>query len=230
MAGLKVYYDLLSQPSRALYLFLKVNKIPYIDKVVALRKGEHFNEEFTKVNRFQKVPVIDDNGFVLRESVPILKYLTLKYKLEDHWYPSDFQQQIKVDEYLHWQHANTRLNAAMIFRTIIIDPYRTGKPMKWNVVEHFKGEVSKTVEHLEKDFLRDGPYLCNQPAISICDILGACELMQLNGVYEEQVYESNATVKKWMEQVKKDLAPHFEEAHKIVYMVREMYGKTKGKL
>lgn len=37
--ALKVYYDLMSQPSRAVYMFLKLNKIPFEDKVLALRKG-----------------------------------------------------------------------------------------------------------------------------------------------------------------------------------------------
>ena len=39
MPGLKLYYDLMSQPSRAVYLFLRMNNIPYTDKLVALRKG-----------------------------------------------------------------------------------------------------------------------------------------------------------------------------------------------
>jgi len=29
--------------------------------------GEHFKEEFTKLTPWQKVPVLDDNGFVLTE-------------------------------------------------------------------------------------------------------------------------------------------------------------------
>lgn len=40
MASLKFYYDLMSQPSRAVYLFLKVNKIPFEPKPVAIRKGK----------------------------------------------------------------------------------------------------------------------------------------------------------------------------------------------
>ena len=38
--ALKYYYDLMSQPSRAVYMFLRLNNIPYEDKPVALRKGE----------------------------------------------------------------------------------------------------------------------------------------------------------------------------------------------
>ena len=39
MAGLNVYFDLMSQPSRAVVLFLKINSIPFTEKPVALRKG-----------------------------------------------------------------------------------------------------------------------------------------------------------------------------------------------
>ena len=112
----------------------------------------------------------------------------------------------------------------------MIEPKLTSKPVNWKRVNYFKEEVSKTVEHLEKAFLHDGPYLCNQPVISICDILGACELMQLNAVHEEQLYESNPIIHDWMKRVKKDLAPHFDEAHKIVYRAREVYEKMKSYL
>lgn len=53
MAGrkaLEVYLDLLSQPCRAVYLFLKHNKIPHTVNLVALRKGEHISK---KVNCWQ---------------------------------------------------------------------------------------------------------------------------------------------------------------------------------
>ena len=37
---LHFYYDLASQPCRALYMFLELSKIPYERKLVALRKGK----------------------------------------------------------------------------------------------------------------------------------------------------------------------------------------------
>ena len=40
MAKLKLYYDLMSQPSRAVVMFCKLAKIPYEDHPVALRKGQ----------------------------------------------------------------------------------------------------------------------------------------------------------------------------------------------
>ena len=40
--SLEVYYDLFSQPSRAVVLFCKVNGIPFIPKPVTLKKCEYF--------------------------------------------------------------------------------------------------------------------------------------------------------------------------------------------
>ena len=61
------YYDLMSQPCRALYIFLKMAGIPYEPKEIALRKMEHQTDEYAQINPFKKVPVIGDSGFILTE-------------------------------------------------------------------------------------------------------------------------------------------------------------------
>lgn len=48
-------------------------------------------------------------------SVAILRYLCREFNVADHWYPQDLKLQLKVDEYLEWQHLNTRLNCASYF-------------------------------------------------------------------------------------------------------------------
>jgi glutathione S-transferase len=57
----------MSQPSRALYIFLKMTGIPFESKEIALRKLEHMTDEYAQINPFKKVPVIDDSGFILTE-------------------------------------------------------------------------------------------------------------------------------------------------------------------
>ncbi|XP_061163342.1 glutathione S-transferase theta-1-like [Saccostrea echinata] len=223
MSKLKLYYDLMSQPSRALYMFVKKNRIPFEDKALALRRGEHKQEAYKKINPLQLVPAIDDGGFILTESVAILQYLCSKYDLPEHWYPrKDLKAQAKVNEYLNWQHANTRMNCAMVFRHLVVIPRETKKPVDWEQVNLMKKRVSYVVDHLDKSFLRDKPYLCGNE-VSVADLLCICELMQLNAVHEEQLYESNPNIKAWSDRVKNRLNPEFEEAHKIVYRVRDMY-------
>ena len=59
--------------------------------------------------------------------------------------------------------------------------------------------------------------------ISVADILGVCELIQLYAVHEEKLYEDNPVVKAWFDRVKERLQPHFDDAHKMTYRTREMY-------
>lgn len=65
--GLKLYYDLLSQPSRALYIFLKVCNIPFEEKLINIGKGEHLRPEYQKIHPFQKLPAVEHNGFNMME-------------------------------------------------------------------------------------------------------------------------------------------------------------------
>jgi glutathione S-transferase len=214
-AGLKVYYDLMSQPSRAVYLFLKVNNLPFVNKPVALRKGEHLEEEFKKINPFHLVPVIDDNGFKLTESVAILKYLADKYHVADHWYPNDLQRRALVDKYMAWQHLNLRLFGAMVFRTQVIDPRMTGQPVDTAKLAKFQSELETTLDKIERIFLLDTTYLCGND-ISIGDLLGICELMQPMAVGHD-VFKDRPKLAAWAKRVKERLNPHFDEANVMIY-------------
>ena len=106
--SLKLFVDLMSQPSRGILIFCKAANITFDLKSIRLAKLEHKTEEFTKINPFQKVPVIEHKGEHVIESVAILKYLANTHSVEDHWYPKEPLAQARVDEYLSWQHANTR--------------------------------------------------------------------------------------------------------------------------
>lgn len=120
---------------------------------------------------------------------------------------------------------------SIIFRILqcfslqVIIPRETKKPVDWEQVNMMKKRVAYVVHHLDKTFLGDKPYLCGSE-ISIADILCICELMQLNAVHEEQLYETNPNVKAWADRVKNRLNPEFDEAHKIVYRLRDLYKTT----
>lgn len=65
--NVKLYYDFISQPSRALYIFLKKCNIPFELNYVSLKNGEQRKPEYTKINFLKKVPAIEHNGFTLAE-------------------------------------------------------------------------------------------------------------------------------------------------------------------
>ncbi|PAA57009.1 hypothetical protein BOX15_Mlig004100g1 [Macrostomum lignano] len=224
--SLKVYYDLMSQPARAVLLFLKKNSIEHTPVLIDLRRRAHLTDEFRQVNHFQRVPAIEDSGFCLSESAAILRYLCRRFPCPDHWYPKDLQARARIDQYLDWQHLNTRLNAALLFQTLVIRPRATGQPVDQQRADFYRQELAGTLDHLENFFLRDTPYLAAD-RISIADLLAACELEQPTACGFSYSAESHPRLLAWMGRVKADLAPHFEEAHRILYMVRDRYNSRQ---
>ncbi|XP_011159136.2 glutathione S-transferase theta-3 isoform X1 [Solenopsis invicta] len=212
--SLKFYYDLLSQPSRALYIFLKKCNIPFEKKIVNLKDLEQYTPEFEEINRFKKVPVIDHDGFKLAESVGIVRYLSREFKVDDHWYPSDSKKQAKVDEYLEWQHLNTRLHCATYFLTKFLNPLMRGKPPKPEKVAEFESRMNDCIDLIENVWLKDTPFLIGN-TISVADIFCACELEQPRiAGYDPKKGRPRLTA--WMERVMSETSPHYQDAHKFL--------------
>lgn len=221
MAGLKVYFDLMSQPSRAVVLFLKANKLQFTPKPIALRKGEHLKEDFGAINPFRLVPAIDDNGFKLTESVAILRYLADKYQVSDHWYPKDLQKRARVDTYMAWQHLNLRLFGSLVFRTKVIDPRMTGKPIDKKKLAECETQLDICLDKIDTIFLREASFLGGNE-ISVADLLGICELMQPYAVGHD-VFRGRPKLDSWAKRVQQQLQPDFDQAHTFLFKLKEMF-------
>ena len=82
------------------------------------------SSEYKKeVSKFGKVPVLHHGDFRLTESVAILRYLSRETSGNelDKWYPKDSKVQARVDEYLEWQHLETRAKCAVYFQKKVSD-------------------------------------------------------------------------------------------------------------
>ncbi|KAJ8286039.1 hypothetical protein GJAV_G00033870 [Gymnothorax javanicus] len=228
MAGrkvLEVYLDLLSQPCRAVHIFLNHNKIPHAVKLVALRKGENKTPEFTRLNPMQKVPVMVDNGFVLTESDAILKYLATNYNAPEHWYPRLPEKRGRVDEYTAWHHSNTRPHASKVFIMEVLLARMFGKPPDPEKLKRAVGELSETLDKLEDMFLKRQPFLCGDD-ITLADLLAICELMQPLGGGRDILKERPKLIA-WRSRVQSALKDSFDVAHEVLYRLRD---KSKAKL
>ena len=73
--------------------------------IVDLSKGDQLTPEYSAMNPNKKMPVLDDDGFVLWESNAILFYLASK-KPESGVWPSDVKRQADVMRWLSWESAH----------------------------------------------------------------------------------------------------------------------------
>ncbi|XP_012272486.1 glutathione S-transferase theta-1 isoform X3 [Orussus abietinus] len=211
---LKLYYDFLSQPSRALYIFLKKCQIPFEQHFINLKKGEQFSTEYQEIHPFQKIPAIDHDGFKLIESVAILRYLCREFNINNHWYPSASKERARVDEYLEWQHMNTRLHCAGYFLLKFIRPIILKKPASPDKLAAFHARMVNSLDLLETVWLKDKPFLTSDK-ISIADLIGACEVEQMR-IIGYNPSEGRPLLMAWLERVKNETHPFYEEVHKPI--------------
>ncbi|KAL0979719.1 hypothetical protein UPYG_G00188680 [Umbra pygmaea] len=223
--NIEVYLDLLSQPCRAIHIFLNCNNIPHKVKTVAIRKGENRTPEFTKLNPMQKVPVMVDNNFVLTESDAILKYLATKYNVSGNWYPVHPDQRARVNEYTAWHHTNTRPHAAKVFMLEVLLPHMTGQPTDPQKLQRALADLNDTLEKLENMFLKRQPFLCGDD-ISLADLLAVCELMQPLGGGRD-ILKDRHKLLRWKSRVQSALGRSFDDAHTVLYKVQN---RSRAKL
>ena len=105
------------------YLGLDCNK-----RIVDLTKGEQRTPEFTALNPNQRVPVMEEEGFVLWESNAILQYLADK-KPESGVLPMDARSRADIMRWQCWDLANwDPACAIMIFERVVKKLLKIGEP------------------------------------------------------------------------------------------------------
>ncbi len=95
---LKIYGADLSAVANKVRVTANALDLDYEYVRVNIREGENRTEEYLKLHPAGKVPVIDDDGFILFESDAIIKYLAIKQKSS--LYPGDLQQRATIDQWI----------------------------------------------------------------------------------------------------------------------------------
>ncbi|XP_019520935.1 PREDICTED: LOW QUALITY PROTEIN: glutathione S-transferase theta-2B-like [Hipposideros armiger] len=223
--GLELFLDLISQPSRAVYIFAKKNGIPFELRTVELLKGQHLSKEFFPVNSLQRVPTLKDGDFVLSESVAILIYLSCKYQTADHWYPSDLQARMRIHEYLGW-HADCIYGTFGVSLWAQVLAPLIGVQVPEEKVKCNRTNVDKALQYLEDKFLGHKAFLTSQQ-VTLADLMALEELMQLVAV-GYHLFEERPRLAAWRERVEAFLGIDLcQEAHgPILNVVEQAANKT----
>jgi glutathione S-transferase len=226
----KLYYDPLSQPSRACLIFCRAAGVDVKEVRVALRKGEQRRDSFRAINPFGKVPFLvevevfdvkpDEQPdprrsvlFSLPESCAILRYLCATAGVEKHWYPREPRARAVVDAALDWHHSTLRRGASsLVFLRFFAgisgeDDRRVKEALSF---------LCPALAHLADYWLPDElAFIGGAKHVSIADLVLACEvsqlaLLRLPPTVLELVPPSVAS---WMGRVERATAPHWAAVH-----------------
>ncbi|KAJ4849484.1 hypothetical protein Tsubulata_030299 [Turnera subulata] len=225
---LKVYADRVSQPSRAVLLFCKVNGVEFEEVRVDISKNQQLSPAYEEINPMKQVPAIVDGSLNLFESHTILIYLASSFPgVAEHWYPADPRRRARIHSLLDWHHSNLRLGSSGYILNkeatrlgIPLDPQAAAKSEKLLLSSLFK---------IETVWLEDtGRFLLggNQP--SIADLSLVCEIMQLEvRLLDEQdhnrILSRHRKIQQWIEDTIKATQPHFDEVHKTLFKLKKQW-------
>ena len=102
----KLYKFTFSPPARLAWLSAKIYKVPTEIINIDLSKAEQLDVDFLKINPKHEVPAFDHEGKYITESRTIAKYFHEHFNTDlegnDHWYPSNPEKRVKVEEWLDW--------------------------------------------------------------------------------------------------------------------------------
>ncbi|XP_068235988.1 glutathione S-transferase theta-1-like [Palaemon carinicauda] len=212
--SLNLHVDYVSQPSRALVLLCNAINAPHNEHLLSFVKGDHKKPEFLRINPFGKVPAVQDGDLRINESCSALRYIASKYDKSGQWYPEDLEIRVKIDEYLDWQHTNTRKHGVGYFYNKIIVPVLTQKPVDAQLVDEHR-EALGQVEKLFVDyFLASKPFIVGDK-LTIADLAAACEFEQPLAAG----YDLTQPIREYLKRVEDALGPRYQEVHKALHDV-----------
>ena len=94
-------------------------------------------------------------------------------------------------------------------------------------VEEAMQVLKRGMKLLDTHFLKNTKFI-NSNEISIADLQAACEITQF-WMVDIDILQDKPNLKKWLDNLKSELNPVFDEAHKMVYLAQSK-GVFKAKL
>jgi glutathione S-transferase len=98
-------------------LMLSLLGLEHSRQTVDLSKKEQMEPWFLAVNPLHQLPVLDDDGTIVRDSAAVLVYLAAKYDTARTWYPSDPTAMAEIQRWLAYA-GNEILNCLAAARAI----------------------------------------------------------------------------------------------------------------
>ena len=159
---------------------------------------QHKSAKFRKINPLGQLPVIDDDGLILRDAQAILVYLASKYDASGKWYPRDDPAKLgQISQWLAFADGITgtssaaRLHDALFYAEIDADAARAGAHRLFRILD----------EHLYFMEETEDGWLCAGDHPTIADI--ACfpyVILSEEGSINRMDYPA---IRRWCDRVKR---------------------------
>jgi len=160
---MKIHGHSWSNNARRVQMLCEELKIPYSYDTVDLMSGIQYSPEFQKLNPNSKVPVIEDDGFVLWESQAIMRYLADKHQAGA-LYPKGLKERAVVDQWMDWNQTRLSPEASRIMYNL----HFAGDKRDDAAIEKARGWLKRILPVMETT-LATQPYLCGKD-MTLADI------------------------------------------------------------
>lgn len=176
MPELKLYWDIQSQPSRALKALLDAGDVPHESIHIEIMKGEHKAEAYKTMNPGGSLPFITIDGESLFESAAILRYLAIEYPSLNQFYPAGNILRAKIDAALDWSGTGYRKACILGFAPVVFSRFMGKEPTEavLAAAQEQRNKLPGYHTYLETNFKNSGyKFICGDQ-ISIADFQIFC--------------------------------------------------------
>lgn len=158
---------------------------------------EHLSDWFLELNPFGELPVLDDDGIILRDSQAILVYLARKYDAGGHWYPVDDPERLAQIE--AWHDIANRITATASTARLATGFHDTGAPEAVRAGAHRLFRILD--EHLWFAEQQEQSWLCPGDHPTTADI--ACfPYVALSGEGDVSLQDYPA-LRRWLDRIRR---------------------------
>jgi glutathione S-transferase len=174
-----LFYDPISEPSRAVQWFALEAGVPLQIRYLWLTRNQHQGPEFAAVNPRRQVPALLDGDFALSEATAIIRYLAASAGVDPVWLGKTPRERARVDQLFSWYHTNLRLRSTLEYflPALLVPSFGAPRPAPERMAK-LRERARESLAGLE-GFLAGAPYLGGEQPRA-CDLLLAAEFYALD--------------------------------------------------
>jgi glutathione S-transferase len=195
---MRLFYDPLSTTSRAVLLFALDAGLELDLVHVGLAQGEQYGEAFQALNPNRRVPVLEEDGFVLTECSAILKHLAEGTDA----YPAERRARSRINERMDWFNTGFAFDAGYCLAYPVLMPHLQAANAEVQAALTLRARQGTEgwLAVLDRHWLGPSAFVCG-PGISVADYLGAVYVSLLDTVGFDLAPYPN--VARWMQAMRR---------------------------